>query len=224
MTLKGRVSPFGNPRIKACSQLPVAYRSVPRPSSPLGAKASTKCPSRRLISATSPSRNSRTRTPIADDRRTITGIAAERVRTAAGKTRSQQQPAPALSSRCRPGSRRAAPMPKLGTDFYSSSRCPISRRRALTRRRCLVVSLVAHLAVDRRRPARCRAREARLSTVHWTVDCAPLGRDPRAVALGRPSYRPSTGRSISLREPEGLVEAIGIEPTTSCLQSTCSPS
>jgi hypothetical protein len=28
------VSPFGNPRIKACSQLPTAYRSVPRPSSP----------------------------------------------------------------------------------------------------------------------------------------------------------------------------------------------
>ncbi len=44
MTLAGRVSPFGNPRIKACSQLPVAYRSVLRPSSPLSAKASTKCP------------------------------------------------------------------------------------------------------------------------------------------------------------------------------------
>ena len=44
MTLTGRVSPFGNPRIKACSQLPVAYRSVLRPSSPLSAKASTKCP------------------------------------------------------------------------------------------------------------------------------------------------------------------------------------
>ena len=44
MTLTGRVSPFGNPRIKACSQLPVAYRSVLRPSSPLSAKASTECP------------------------------------------------------------------------------------------------------------------------------------------------------------------------------------
>ncbi len=44
MTLAGRVSPFGNPRIKACSQLPVAFRSVLRPSSPLSAKASTKCP------------------------------------------------------------------------------------------------------------------------------------------------------------------------------------
>ena len=40
----GWVSPFGNPRIKAYSQLPTAYRSVSRPSSPLGAKASTKCP------------------------------------------------------------------------------------------------------------------------------------------------------------------------------------
>ncbi len=41
----GWVSPFGNLRIKVCSQLPGAYRSVLRPSSPLGAKASTKCPS-----------------------------------------------------------------------------------------------------------------------------------------------------------------------------------
>ncbi len=38
------VSPFGNPGIKACSRLPPAYRSVPRPSSPLSAKASTRYP------------------------------------------------------------------------------------------------------------------------------------------------------------------------------------
>src|SRR4029078_3673195 len=41
---KQGVSPFGNLRIKACSQLPEAYRSVPRPSSPLSTKAFTKCP------------------------------------------------------------------------------------------------------------------------------------------------------------------------------------
>lgn len=41
--LNGRVSPFGNPRIKAYSQLPEAYRSVLRPSSPAHAKASTRC-------------------------------------------------------------------------------------------------------------------------------------------------------------------------------------
>ncbi len=36
-----RVSPFGHPGITACVQLPQAYRSLPRPSSPLGTKAST---------------------------------------------------------------------------------------------------------------------------------------------------------------------------------------
>jgi hypothetical protein len=41
--LNGRVSPFGNRRIKAYSQLPDAYRSVLRPSSPVHAKASTEC-------------------------------------------------------------------------------------------------------------------------------------------------------------------------------------
>ena len=44
MTHKGRVSPFGDPRINGRSPLPAAYRSVLRPSSPLSAKASTKCP------------------------------------------------------------------------------------------------------------------------------------------------------------------------------------
>src|ERR1700761_7374183 len=44
-TPKGWVAPFGHPRINACSRLTVAYRSVPRPSSPPGAKASTECPS-----------------------------------------------------------------------------------------------------------------------------------------------------------------------------------
>ena len=38
------VSPFGNLRIEAYLQLPVAYRSLSRPSSALGAKASTLCP------------------------------------------------------------------------------------------------------------------------------------------------------------------------------------
>ena len=38
------VPPFGYPRINAYSQLPAAFRSVLRLSSPLIAKASTKCP------------------------------------------------------------------------------------------------------------------------------------------------------------------------------------
>ena len=43
---KGGVSPFGHPRINDRSHLPAAFRSVPRPSSPLGAKASTERPYR----------------------------------------------------------------------------------------------------------------------------------------------------------------------------------
>src|SRR5690349_3257131 len=39
----GRVSPFGHPGITAHVQLPQAYRSLSRPSSPLDAKASTVC-------------------------------------------------------------------------------------------------------------------------------------------------------------------------------------
>ena len=38
------VAPFRNPRIKACLPLPEAYRCLPRPSSPLCAKASTVNP------------------------------------------------------------------------------------------------------------------------------------------------------------------------------------
>jgi hypothetical protein len=41
----GWVAPFGDPGIADRSHLPRAFRSVPRPSSPLSAKASTRCPS-----------------------------------------------------------------------------------------------------------------------------------------------------------------------------------
>ena len=41
----GRVPPFGYPRIDTCLQFPVAFRSLPRPSSAVGAMASTLCSS-----------------------------------------------------------------------------------------------------------------------------------------------------------------------------------
>ena len=40
-----RVSPFGYSGIKACLRLPLTFRSLPRPSSALGALASTLCSS-----------------------------------------------------------------------------------------------------------------------------------------------------------------------------------
>jgi hypothetical protein len=38
-----RIAPFGHLRITGCTRLPAACRSVPRPSSAVGAKASTTC-------------------------------------------------------------------------------------------------------------------------------------------------------------------------------------
>src|SRR5437660_8795966 len=49
VSLGGWVAPFGDPGITDRSHLPRAFRSVPRPSSPLSAKASTRCPYLRLI-------------------------------------------------------------------------------------------------------------------------------------------------------------------------------
>jgi hypothetical protein len=46
--LAGWVAPFGDPGIADRSHLPRAFRSVLRPSSPLSAKASTRCPSLRF--------------------------------------------------------------------------------------------------------------------------------------------------------------------------------
>ena len=47
--LAGWVAPFGDPGIADRSHLPRAFRSVLRPSSPLSAKASTRCPSHALL-------------------------------------------------------------------------------------------------------------------------------------------------------------------------------
>ena len=49
-----RVAPFGNPRIKGYLLLPVAFRSLSRPSSPPRAKASTVCPCLLSARRTSP--------------------------------------------------------------------------------------------------------------------------------------------------------------------------
>jgi hypothetical protein len=56
-TPKGWVAPFGHLGINACSRLPQDFRSVPRPSSPPGAKASTRCPSHTQNQEQSPLRH-----------------------------------------------------------------------------------------------------------------------------------------------------------------------
>jgi hypothetical protein len=58
---KGWVAPFGDLGITGRSPLPRAFRSVPRPSSPLGAKAFTRCPSLELAHAQPQARQTRDR-------------------------------------------------------------------------------------------------------------------------------------------------------------------
>ena len=57
------VAPFGDPGITDRSHLPRAFRSVPRPSSPLSAKASTRCPFLALPQTAAHSGQPRTRGP-----------------------------------------------------------------------------------------------------------------------------------------------------------------
>ena len=68
----GWVAPFGDPGITDRSHLPRAFRSVPRPSSPLSAKASTRCPSslvhRSLPQKRPHHRRAQGQTPLSRDR------------------------------------------------------------------------------------------------------------------------------------------------------------
>jgi hypothetical protein len=63
ISLAGGVAPFGDPGITDRSHLPRAFRSVPRPSSPLSAKASTRCPYLALDHRSPRRRRDRTKPP-----------------------------------------------------------------------------------------------------------------------------------------------------------------
>ena len=118
----GWVAPFGDPGITDRSHLPRAFRSVPRPSSPLSAKASTRCPCFAL-----------------DHRIAVTGDAAPPPRTGPNPMPSPQQRRAAvsmktlLSDSLRPSS--ACPRPvRLGHITTLSS--PFNQPRRGCPRRC----------------------------------------------------------------------------------------
>ncbi len=165
MTPKGRVSPFGYPRIKACSQLPTAFRSVPRPSSPLDAKASTKCPSKRLIA--NPSARHRSR------RDRFLSEHSLRNKTPPNKTSRQSQ----------------------------------------------------HTRIT---PVQCSLRNSRRTGAKQACNLLHNVKQPTPPASGlnpKATDVNSFPRNQSFRSllVQLLVEPIGIEPTTSCLQSRRSP-
>jgi hypothetical protein len=92
----GWVAPFGDPGITDRSHLPRAFRSVPRPSSPLSAKASTRCPSLRLITGIP------TRSGTSCRRGMPHKTAAHRGKTPARKTASHEDTSPDRHRPCGP--------------------------------------------------------------------------------------------------------------------------
>ena len=190
-TPKGWVAPFGHPRINACSRLPVAFRSVPRPSSPPGAKASTECPS--LARDTSP------------------GID------------------PEASTMHRNHPQRPTTMPVAGQETAPRKR----------------ITLAQHTTVASEHHCHRRDAETSGQTLRWqrpeTHQNLIHPDKERRPIWGHLRHRSSIlgfqrqnhqCRSLSLLrdtirsspEPPKVVEVIGLEPTTPCLQSRCSPS
>jgi hypothetical protein len=195
MTHKGRVSPFGHPRIKACSRLPMAFRSVPRPSSPLGAKASTRCPSHT---------RARSRPPVARG---------PRPRTESGPPAKERPPVPKTITASTPTSAAPAPRgppPEHGTHPH--------------------ITLVRGAPPAARTPhdrgcARASALLARPSSSPCPTP-TPAGAEPgptgdldRSVGCVLP---PPANRRPRTAERD-VVEANGLEPMTSGLQSRRSP-
>ncbi len=164
---RGWVAPFGDPGINDRSHLPRAFRSVPRPSSPLSAKASTRCPY----------------------------LALER-----------------HTQRQRPWSRCTVISDQVIRTDSSAAKLSFSEdtSRGITRH---------GLSAANGLPL--RSHNSLLYDCQSTTHLGAAKQPPRGNSALSAAASIST-RSIKLRcRP---VEVIGIEPTTPCLQSRCSPS
>ena len=167
------VSPFGHCRIKACCQLPDTFRRLPRPSSPLTAKASTVCAC--SLDHITPSRLGRY--VVSNVKRLITSNKS--------------------SSRCFA----LASTTRHGHSFQNARYVQF---------------------VKERHPASTPGSFRSLCALSTFRVVGLGGLEPPASPLSgvrsnHLSYRPN----VSFRQ---MVEPVGIEPTTPCLQSRCSPS
>ena len=209
VSLGGWVAPFGDPGITDRSHLPRAFRSVPRPSSPLSAKASTRCPCFAL-----------------DHRIAVTGDAAPPPRTGPnpvpgpGEKRGRRPRMKTLlsdqlgaSTAC-PGPVRlghittlSAPFNQLRADRPPRCRQIFSERRF---RHASGAGFAGAMPTSGPPPFQPRSRYAWRAANRWFAD--------GALSL-QSRY---TRRPAKLCLP--VVEVNGFEPMTSCLQSRRSPS
>ena len=191
----GWVAPFGDPGITDRSHLPRAFRSVPRPSSPLSAKASTRCPCFALDHRRLPARKRRT-------------TAAHRAKTPKGQNPQRAKTLLPASAGGRPPRRREPTKPRrprmktllrIDTTHYDCARAypPRSHHNSL-------------FTLQSTPPPQARNRAP--GRYVWLLRT----RQPPPVAFSAAALRLSHGGSP-------VVEVNGIEPMTSCLQSRRSP-
>ena len=226
----GWVAPFGDPGINDRSHLPRAFRSVPRPSSPLSAKASTRCPSFRLIReavlpAGSPTGKTHPGTPPRTGASASREARARQEANSPGKPAPRQQPRRGLSHEdtsfgpapwacgpcpARKPHRTIGPSPglvRLGHIHKSISPFNQHRRRGL--------APAASPRFSERRSQRSRSDRTDRAPVGATAHLQPRPWVPRGAAPAAPIGRQSCALPV--------VEVNGIEPMTSCLQSRRSP-
>ena len=194
--IAGWVAPFGYPRINACSRLPVAFRSVPRPSSPPGAKASTECPSR------------------AQPRHGPGSPDASRPCTETSHTPS---PVPTGNS-AQPSARASLTHTLHGAPERDTPSARSDRRKATPKKRTRT-DLIAN---EQRRTA----HGSQPARTHRSLDLPRRRSNPHPPhRTPRHAHRYARHGQARTREPRARrMETIGFEPMTPCLQSRCSPS
>ena len=200
MTHKGRVSPFGNPRINGRSPLPAAYRSVLRPSSPLSAKASTKCP---LTLDPTTNQHAGAKIPHAGN-----AIGHSALRHTRPQDKSERTPTiPPIGGDPEARRRKDRPRPhNLSTMSNNPTpHAPAHRTRSRAAFPCF-------FPTRNPKPIRSNTKVVELN-----------GIEPCRPKVGQPTlHRARPHRLVAPLQPD-VVELNGIEPMTSCLQSRRSP-
>ncbi len=224
-TPKGWVAPFGYPRINACSRLPVAFRSVPRPSSPPGAKASTECPSR-----------ARDQNPPCTGASHTQGCEPLRARRATKADPSNEWINPS-------GPYRRCPIRSLRHSAHNRVRSPrrAGRSRSQPTRQTNPNASehepwhrteLAPQSGQYRATTRPETHQNLMNNSERTTTPRPTTGTPNAIAR-RPFPGDAAQRRNSLllcdetpnqTQWRHAMETTGIEPVTPCLQSRCSPS
>jgi hypothetical protein len=197
-TPKGWVAPFGYPWINACSRLPMAFRSVPRPSSPPGTKASTECPS------------------LARDRRAPYGAHPPCTETILSFSSGLNPRAESFTH----NGIALAQHTTVHASEHQPHRWTLSVRSDIRWKCAETHQNLIHR--DKDHPGHNR-RSGRL--LSETPPASQFQRTKMPIAVASPRYACSEldPESRSPHSPN-MVEVIGLEPTTPCLQSRCSPS